>query len=256
MATERASPIKTTGISIELLELLHELDGASLAQLVEMTGMPKSTVHDHLTTLRDNDFVVTDGDRYRLGFRLFEFGGRLRHNTRLYQVAEPEVQQLAAESGERVNLMIEESNLGVILDIVKGDSAINLDHYLGRRDLLHCTAAGKALLAYLPPARIDDVVADRGLPAVTDSTISNRDDLDDDLRTIRERGYSVDMEERLPGLRCVGAPIRNEEGHAIGGLSLSGPVSRLTEERMADEISELVVRTANVIEINYKYENR
>jgi DNA-binding IclR family transcriptional regulator len=118
---------------------------------------------------------------------------------------------------------------------------------------LHCTSLGKAILAYLPEERVDEIVDRWGLPARTADTITTREELDAELERIRERGYAQDNGERLSGLRCVAAPITDTDGVAIGAVSVAGPTSRMKGERFESEIPERVQSVANVTEINLTY---
>jgi DNA-binding IclR family transcriptional regulator len=118
---------------------------------------------------------------------------------------------------------------------------------------LHCTALGKAILAYLPEERVREIIDTHGLPERTDATITDEEELFDELEGIRDRGYARDMEERVAGLLCVAAPIRNLDGDPLGAISVSGPTSRMKGERFDEEVPEELTSTANVIELNLNY---
>lgn len=253
-ALDHDQPVKSLVTAIRVLEAVEALDDPGVTDIADEVGVAKSTVFDHLKTLEANCFVVkTDENSYRIGLRFLDFGGRVRSQLELYRIAKDEVSKLADETGELVNLVVEEHGLGVYVDYVKGADSINLDTYVGKREHLHNTAFGKAMLAYMPEARVDAIIERRGLPAETTETVTSRADLEERLDRVRELGFAVDREERLDGLRCVAAPIKGDEAGVRGAVSISGPTSRLQDDRLMNELADEVMRTANIIEINLTY---
>jgi len=252
--SEHDQPVKSLKTTIRILEAVESLDEPGVTDIADELDVAKSTVFDHLKTLESNEFVVkTDGNSYRIGLRFLDFGGRVRSELELYRIAEEEVAKLADETGELVNLVVEEHGLGVYIDYVRGADAINLDTYVGKREHLHNTAFGKAMLAYMPESRVDEILERHGLPPETGKTVTSRSELEDRLDRVKERGFAVDREERLDGLRCVAAPIMGEGSSVLGAVSLSGPTSRLQDDRLMNELADEVKRTANIIEINLTY---
>lgn len=253
MASEDGATVGATETTLRVLETLKQLDGAGVTEVADRLGIPKSTVHNHVSTLLRNEYVVKEGDTYRVGLQFLEFGEYIRSRMPIYDVARPEVERLAEETGELANLLVEEHGKGVYLCRAKGSKAVRLDTYAGMRVHLHCTALGKAILAHLPADRVREIIDTHGLPARTDTTTTDEDALLRELDAVRDRGYAHDKEERLAGLRCVAAPIRNLEGNALGAISVSGPTSRMKGERFDEEVPEELVSTANVIELNLNY---
>ncbi len=255
MATELETdhPVKAAATSFRIIESLRELDGAGVAELADYLGMPKSTVHDHLRTLTDIEYLVQRDGEYHVGVRFLELGGYVRNGMKLHRVAAPEVKKLAEETGEHANLVVEEHGMGIFLHKVKGKDAVQLDTHVGMRVHLHTTATGKAILAHLPEERVEAIIDAHGLPGVTERTITDRETLYDDLAEIRERGYAIDDQERVEGMRCVAAPLRGPDGDPLGALSVSGPMSRFDDDVFVEEIPKTVLSTANVIEVNMTY---
>jgi DNA-binding IclR family transcriptional regulator len=118
---------------------------------------------------------------------------------------------------------------------------------------LQTTAMGKSILAFRPREEVDEIVDRHGLPQITEKTISDRDELYEELDTIEERGFAYDDEERVKGMRCVAAPITDDEGRAIAAMSVSGPKSRLRGKQFREEVPDLILSSANVIEVNLTY---
>ncbi|PSQ10548.1 IclR family transcriptional regulator [Halobacteriales archaeon QS_5_70_15] len=253
MTEKDAATVGATETTLRVLETLKQLDGAGITEVSNRLELPKSTVHNHVSTLLRNEYVVKEGDTYRVGLRFLEFGEYIRSRMPIYDVARTEVERLAEETGELANLLVEEHGKGVYLCRAKGSKGVRLDTYAGMRVHLHCTALGKAILAHLPEERVREIIDTRGLPERTDTTITDEETLLAELEGIRERGVAHDREERLAGLQCVAAPIRDLDGNALGAISVSGPTSRMKGERFDEEVPEKLISAANVIELNLNY---
>jgi len=253
MTHEAKHPVATTKRTIRLLETLKEHDGARVTELAEALETSKSTVHNHLSTLREEGFVVLEDDEYHVGLRFLDFGGYARNRLTLYRVAEPEVKRLAEQTGEMASLLTEQHGRGVYLLRSKGSQAVGLDTYAGYRCPLHATALGKAMLAHLPEEYVAEIIDEHGLEAWTPATVTDRGELADRLETVRDRGFAVDDEEHMTGLRCVGVPITTTDGSVVGAVSVSAPTSRMRDDRFTDEIPDLVRSAANVIELNLNH---
>jgi DNA-binding IclR family transcriptional regulator len=210
-------------------------------------------VYNHLTTLQETKFVVKDGDTYSLSLQFLMLGEYVRNQNTLYQIGKPEIDTLAAETGEYAHLSTEQHGLGVNLYKLPGDKAVGTDYQtskLQKPDYLHFSATGKAILAYLPDERVDEIIDRYGLVRKTANTITDRDELFAERERIREQGYATNDEEEIEGLRAIGAPILDREGDVLGSLSVSGPTNRMHDETYHEEIVERVVNAANVIEVN------
>ncbi len=253
MASKSRYPVQAAATTFRVIETLHQLNGAGVSELSEALEMPKSTVHDHLQTLTEAEYLVNENGTYHVGARFLELGGFARSQMKLYQVASPEIKKLAEETGEHANLMIEEHGKGIFLNKSKGPDAVNLDTHIGKRVHLHTTALGKAVLSRESEEVVDEIVDRHGLPGVTEKTITDTEELKHQLATIRERGYAIDDEERVIGMRCVAAPICDEDDRPIGAISVSGPTNRFDESTFNAEIPKSVLSTANVIEVNMTY---
>jgi len=246
-------PVRTTEKTLHIIEALKEQGDCRVTDLADDLDMGVSAVHNHLSTLQEYGYVVKGGDGYRLGLKFLELGGFIRNQEVVYKVAEPEIERLAEETGELVNLMREDQGMGVYLKRSKGKDAVDIDTYAGKRVQLHTTALGKAILAHTPDDRVDEIIDYHGLVQVTERTITDRDELYDVLEGVRERGYALDDGERLQGLRCVAAPITDGDNRAIGAISISAPASRVRKHQFEEEFPELIRSAANVVELNILY---
>ena len=247
------TPVKATKTAFTIIDALRANDGAGVSELAAQLDMPTSTIHDHLRTLENEEYLISEDGEYRVGARFLELGEQVRNRMKVYTVARPEVEDLAEQTGEHANLMIEEHGRGVFLYKARGDEAVQLDTHAGMRVPLQTTALGKTILANRPREEVDAILDRHGLPAITEKTITDRDELYDVLDDVKERGFAFDDEERVAGMRCVAAPITDSTDRAIGAVSISGPKSRMLGESFNDEIPQLVLRSANVIEVNLTY---
>lgn len=242
--------VHATETSIRVLEGIVELDGeAGITELATHLSVAKSTIFKHLNTLERKGMVVKHGDRYRIGLRTLEFGGYAQRYEGIYDTAHPEVRQLATESGELANLMFEELGKGVYVYTAEGDKAVDINTQTGRRDYLHSTGIGKAILATFPKERVKEIIDTHGLPRATEHTITDEDELFDELATIREDGIAYDREESTLGMACIARPLSTPtDRHAA--ISITGPVSRVMDDEKEQEIRTLLDRAGNVIELN------
>ncbi|WP_226482851.1 IclR family transcriptional regulator [Natrinema amylolyticum] len=252
MGYKAKHPVKATETTLQIIDLLQEINKAGVTELATKLDLAPSAVHNHLSTLQEHRYVVKDGSKYRLGLRFLELGGYTRHRMELYNTAKPELKPLAKETGEKTNLMVEEHGLGIYIYRSMGNEAIQIDTYTGESAYLHNTALGKAILAHLPKERVQEIVDRHGLPSATERTITDVDELFEALAEIRDRGFAFDDEERINGLRCVAVPLLDDE-EAIGAISVTGPRSRMTDERFREEIPNKLSQKANLIELDLSY---
>jgi len=255
---ESPRTLKTVERTTQIINALETLDGAGVTELASHLDMSKSSTYHYLSTLREKDFVVKNGDQYELGLQLLLSGEYVRNRNTLYRYGKEEVEELAEVTGEYANLFTEQHGKGINLYKVRGNDAVGSGYQtdkLQQPDQLHCTATGKAILAHLPEERVDDILDQHGLPERTANTITDREELNDELATIRERGYAYNDEEEVEGLRAVGAPVIDRDETVLGSLSVAGPTSRLKGALFNEGLPEQVQRAANVIEVNINMAN-
>lgn len=242
--------VKSVQTTCEILETLHAIDGGRISELAAKTGYSKATVHSHLATLRENEFVVKRGNTYNISLKFVDFATYAKKDVSIYEIAREEVERLAEETNEVANFMVEEHGRGVFLHKSRGKDAIQTASYAGNRKELHCTALGKAILSQFPDERVEAILDAKGMPEYTENTITDKEELFEELETIREENVAFDDEEILPGLRCVAAPIHVQDKEIHSAISISGPTSRFRGKRFRNELVETVQSAANIIEVN------
>ncbi len=207
----------------------HEL---SLAELVRRTRLPKSTAHRMLGELVSLRLLERVGSGYRLGSRLFELGMRAGVERGLMEVAIPYMEDLYERTHETVHLGVREGTEVVYIAKIGGHRQAVAPSRVGGRMPLHCTAIGKALLAFGPEALVDEVVA-AGLTRRTPRTVTAPGVLRRQLEQCRQRGVSYEHEESSIGIGCVAAPVLDADEQVIAAVSVTGPVTRFRPESAA-----------------------
>lgn len=248
---ETPRTVQSVQTTIDLVEHLREVGKAGVTELARALDCSKGTVHSHLATLVENEYVVKNGDQYELSLKFIDLGEYAKSRLDIYEVVTEELDDLAAETGEVAQFATEEHGRAVYLYKAYGDKAVNTASSVGKREYIHCIALGKAMLAQFPEHRVEGIIDRHGLPTQTENTITDREELATELQAIRERGYAIDDEEMIDGIRCVAAPLTNED--VVGAISISGPSSRMDGQRFREELPDKLLRSANVIEINAKY---
>ncbi len=233
--------------ALAILGVLARSDGLTLSELAQAADQSPATVYRVLTTFQSHGFVEleTDAQCWHIGAGAFRTGSAFLRRTALVDRARGAMQTLMRKSGETANLGVEDKGEVLFLTQVETHEAIRAFFPPGTRSPMHVSGIGKALLAFLPLARLLELTV-RGLPSFTPASLTDIGALDQDLRESRKRGYAIDNEERTEGMRCIAAPIFNAHGEPVAGLSISGPVFRLTLDR-AEEMGALVKAAAQSV---------
>lgn len=241
--------IKSLDKALQVLELLKNYGPElGIAEINKRLGLGSSTIHRILTTFEDMGYVVQDPDtsKYRLGIKVFELGATVVKNLSLDSQAKPVMARLLTQLNETVHLVILNGGEVVYINKMESSQAVVVPSQVGRRAPAHCTAAGKALLAWLPQDELEEVLELSKLEKYTPSTLDTREKLCAELALIRQRGYSLDNVEYQYGVRCVGAPIFNYSGQICAAISVTGPETRMTDDIIA-RAAELVMNAARSI---------
>lgn len=251
--TGEGGTVKSVRRAFQIIEKIRERNGARVSELATEFDVAKSTIHSHVSTLREAGYLIQEGDEYQIGALFLRLGDHARTRREEYEMASQKVEELAKQSEERSQFAVEEQGRIIFLYREGGSHAVYTGTQLGGRRYMHTSSAGKVILAHLPDRRVREIIDQWGLPRVTENTITTEEELHEELETIREQGYAVNMEENIKGLRAVGAPIRTNEGEVIGGLSISGPTHRLKGNRLHEELADLVRGEANELELKITY---
>jgi IclR family transcriptional regulator, acetate operon repressor len=223
----------TRGLSI--LEALAGSDGGlTLTDVAQRAQLPPSTTHRLLSTLEKMGYVYQAGDLglWCVGLQAFTVGTTFLSNRDFVAQSHAYMHRLMEQAGETANLAILDGTEAVFIAQVQCHEMMRTLVKLGSRVPLHASGVGKAIFAALPDQQIDAILKVRGLPRITDNTIVAMETMWAALRVIRQRGYSFDDEEHARSTRCVGAAVYDEHAEPLGAISIAGPSSRLSDERI------------------------
>lgn len=219
----------------------------SLADICKLTGYPRSTTHRLLASMREVGLLDQDRERerYRLGIKLFAYGNIVLANLDLHREARPYAEALGRITGLSVHLAVFGGERAVVIHRAEPAPGGLTPLNLLENAPVHCTSIGKAILAYQPELVLERLI-EAGLPRYTNSTITDGPALRAELQKVRERGYAVDNGEHQPGLRCVGAPIRDQFGRVFASISATGSALQSPPDREAS-VAAMVIHHANQI---------
>lgn len=244
--------VKTADTIFGIIECIQKSDGAKMREVADAMDLAESTVHTHLTTLLDKEYLVKRGQQYYISLKFLEHGIFAKTNYTIANTAQRTLEELADQTGEAVYLIVLEHGRGVYIAKSLGDHAVQTEGRVGLRRNLHEIAAGKAILAHLPEDQIDDILARHGLPKKTEQTITNRQELETELEEVRDTGVAFNVNESLSGERAVAAPIVPEL-EVVGAIAVVGPANRLSGDYFQEEIPNLLLGAANEIELRLQF---
>jgi len=245
--------VKSGKTLLSVVEELYAIDDPRLIDVARSLDLSKSTVHRHIATLEEEEYVVVDDGIVHLSTKFLRLGNFVRYRNDVYRKAEPIVEDLASQTQERANFYIEEHGRAVCLHRQVGDHGVLAKTEIGRSFPMHATAAGKAILSGLPRDRVWEIIDRHGLPAATEKTVTDPESLFDELEQIRAEGLSYNDEEHVEKLRAIGVPVHDEHDEVAGALTVSGPSKRLVGDLYETELPTVILGAANELEIKIEY---
>ena len=238
--------------SIQVIERMGALfdvlarhpETVTLKQLALDAGLHPSTAHRILSAMVNDRLVErVDQGNYRLGIRLLELGNLVKSRISVREHALPFMRQLHEATGEAVNLSVRRDDEIVYIERTSsGRAMMRVVNIVGARAPLHITAVGKLFLAEDGDPALRNYAERTRLPSFTRNTLASVEALAKELERVRKQGFATDNEEAEIGVRCIGAPVRDDTGALVAGLSVSAPA-----ERMKPAWSQLVKDTAERI---------
>lgn len=216
--------------------------GLTLTELSRLLAMHRTTLFRFLTTLNARGYVDRDPvtDRYTLGVRSLMLASSFLDNLEIRQVARPILVALCDKTQELVHLTVLDHGEVVTIERVESKQPVSLHTEVGVRRPAYCTAAGKAIMAYLDPVVVDEILG-RGLPFITPHTITSPEIMRQQLLDIHRDGYAIDDGERVMEVRCTAAAVFDHEGLVMGAISLAAPASRMTMQQLSEAGKEVAM---------------
>lgn len=251
--------IKSIDRVFHIVESILALDEATLSAISRESGIPESTVYRYLRKMEDMGYVHRDGSEFKIGLHFVEIGRKARTRNPAYDHAKPITKKLGRDSKERAQFIAPENGEGVFVHLGIGENAVETDTYIdryqtyiGKRIPLHATASGKAILAEWDDDRIRECVDTGGLHRYTSHTITNTEELLDEIGAVRENGVSISNQEYINGLWSASLAV-NDGNELCGALEVSVPVERLRRDLSEEEIVDLIRGAVNELELRIEY---
>jgi DNA-binding IclR family transcriptional regulator len=238
---------------LEVLNAFSEKEDLGISDLARRLALPKSAVHRVMRTLANGRFVEqTPARRYRLGLKILELGNLCRLRLDLTTRAQPILESLSNRAGANAHLAKLDGVEVFDLLRVEHPAPLRITRNPMMRRPAHCTALGKAILAFDSALRVKEILA-AGLTRLTRKTITNPERFRDELARVRKRGYAVDNEEFYPGTRCLAGPVFDDSGRVVAAMSVSCLITHLTEDRVPD-FAALVLDAAQHLSAQLGYQ--
>ncbi|MFC6962957.1 IclR family transcriptional regulator [Halocatena marina] len=246
--TNSSRTIQSVETTFTLLDEIRRRNGAGVTELADVLDLSKSAVHHHVATLEKENFLTKIDGKYRIGLRFLTFGSHSRKKEEIFENGKNDADTLARKTGETVRLIVENSGYGLTLYQSTGQKVENPRTHLGMVEHLHSTAAGKAFLAALPQEEVETIIEEWGLKQFTENTITEREELQRELKQIREHGFAFDDREQFDEIRCVATTITADSGDLLGAISIAAPIDRMDDHRFRYELPRLLQNVVEMIE--------
>lgn len=221
--------IKTLDKAVAVLNTLNKHKELGITEIGEMLGEDKSTIYRILATFEKHELVrKTSSKKYRLGFGFLKYSANITANSDLVKIAKPYLRELKNKASESSHIcVLTNNNTAIFLDNINHDAVLNINTQIGTEQPLHCAAVAKSIIAFLPEEKRNEIIDTIDFKPYTIRTITSKPTFLEHLEKIRAQGYSMDDEEIYTGVRCVAAPILNENGEAFASVGVSGPATRI-----------------------------
>jgi DNA-binding IclR family transcriptional regulator len=241
--------IQAVDRALSILDLFGEHESElKITDISLRMGLHKSTVHSLLKTLQMHGYIDQnlENGKYKLGLKLIERGNFVIHGLDVRTITKKHLLDLSHKTGQTAHLVILDGKEGVYIDKVEGSSGVVMYSRIGRRVPIHSSAVGKILVAYKSNEEICDLLKGYEYVIHTPNTIANEQDFLKELANVRSVGYAMDNQENEPGVRCVAVPIRNHMQQVSAAVSMSTPLSGISDDKF-DEVLTLLRQAADEI---------
>lgn len=237
--------------AISILQVLARRGAVAVTDLAGELGIHKSTAFRLLATLEARGLVeqTSNRGRYQLGFGVIRLAESATTKHDLSVMSRSICEELAVAVGETVNVVINDGSTVISINQVMGSASVTTVNWVGRPGPMHATAAGKVFLAHMTKDNLKALLSEP-LKRYTSHTVTDVNQLCQQLATIREAGYGFTLEEHEIGLAAMAAPIRSLDGEVIAALAISGPQFRINEDTFPSLAEQVILAAARISERN------
>jgi DNA-binding IclR family transcriptional regulator len=246
----QSQPVKSADRTLDIFELLAaEPAGLTVSEISQKLGLARSSTHGLVRTLHRRGYLMQNGGRrFHLGARLIQLGLNVVDRLELRAAARGPLERLVAATHDTALLVVPDRGDLLYVDKVLSDARdVRTDPRVTSRTPLQCSSLGKALLAALDDGAVEEIIGTIGLERATKHSITDRGALMQDLAQTRTRGYSVDEQEALLGVWCVGAPVRDHNGRSIAAISLSTIKEFFDADRTGPQVAAAAVEISRAM---------
>lgn len=247
---DRDQELKSVRQAIEIIEYILDHDGANVNDLDNNFALAKSSIYNYLYTLEKHNFVSKKEDDYQIGLKLLLYGKAAKNSTEIVEVSKTSLLHLAENTENVAWLVVEEGGESVFVHKEETDEAIQSYGRIGKRSLLHVTAAGQAILACMNRSKVEEIIDLYGLQKQTEYTITDEDTLFEKLDSIKEQGYAISDQAAALGVISIAAPII-VDGQPKGSISVFAIKDRADEAAFKSQAPDIISRTADQIAEEY-----
>lgn len=245
---EDARMVEATKTSFRIIRELKNREGAGVTELARELNLPKSTVHKHLATLQSINYVVKVDSTYRLSLGFLGLGLAARSHFRLVNVAQDPLEKLADAAGRTASLVLLEQEYCFHVIRASPPSTDSLPFHEGERLPVYATAGGKAILAYLPDDKREQILDRVELTELTSKSTTDRAALDEELQSVYDRRQAYDRGEFIEDIHCIAVPITNEDQRAVGAVTVTIPTAKMDRQTIDSDIATFLGSTVHSIE--------
>jgi DNA-binding IclR family transcriptional regulator len=246
----RAQPVKSADRTLDIFELLAaNPNGLTVSEISQRLGLARSSTHGLVRTLHSRGYLMQDDSRrFHLGAGLIQLGLNVVDRLELRVAARGPLERLVAATHDTALLVVPDRGDLLYVDKILSDARdVRTDPRVSSRRPLQCSSLGKALLAALDDQAVEELIDRIGIERATEHSIGDRDALMEDLERTRARGYSVDAQEAILGVWCVGAPVRDHTRRSIAAISLSTIKEFFDSARTGPQVAAAAVEISHAL---------
>jgi len=224
---------KTVVRSLEILNLFIDYPELTFQEIIELSGMPKTSVYRMLMSLEEIGFLEKGSDaKYRLGLIFLKFGSLVSSRLDIRTIAHPIMKELHEDVEEAINLIVCQGDQAVYIDKIDLKQKVRLYTAIGRKSPLYAGACSRIILSFMSDDDIHDYLRRTELQQYASGTITDKHKLYQSIERARKEGYTLSCSELEDHTCAIAAPIFNHEGEVIAGISIAGMEAHYTEENI------------------------
>jgi IclR family transcriptional regulator, KDG regulon repressor len=238
--------VKSVSRALDIIALVGmKKGGLGVTEIANQIDINKSSVFRTLSTLVQYGYIEQDCEtgKYKLGYKFLDISSKLLESIDIRAEAKPFLEELENKTNEVIHLVVYDQGEVVYIEKLEGTETLRTHSKVGKRAPMHCTSVGKAILAHLPETDVLAILERKGMPYHTDHTITSIEAILQELKQIRQRGYALDLEENEYGITCIAAPVFDHLGKVVAAVSISGPTTRMTDDRLT-QLGPIMIHTS------------